>query len=125
MSTQPRVQLCRLFERTSQRGNRYLTGRLGAAKLIAFEARDVPEDQRYGAEAVWNVYLQAPEDDRDQRPRQEILPPTRGQSTWNATRDHDLPVGPTIEHRNERRDPRQEHIDALAARFEPDEEIPF
>jgi DNA-binding cell septation regulator SpoVG len=31
----------------------------------------------------------------------------------------------TTVHRIERRDPRQEHIDELAARFEPDAEIPF
>jgi hypothetical protein len=121
----PKVLLCWRFERTSAKGRRYFTGRLGSAKVIAFEERDVAEDQRYGAEAVWRVYLQAPEDDREQRPRQQVLPPpTRGQSTWDRSRD--LPVvGETRAIRNQRSDPRQQHIYDLAARFKPDEEVPF
>jgi hypothetical protein len=31
-----RIPLCRLYERTSARGTRYLIGRLGYARLIAF-----------------------------------------------------------------------------------------
>jgi DNA-binding cell septation regulator SpoVG len=44
-----------------------------------------------------------------QEPRQEIIPPG----------------GRTVVHRNPKRDPRQEYAEAIAARFEPDEEPPF
>jgi hypothetical protein len=87
MSGAPRIQLCRLFERTSQRGNRYLTGRLGNAKVIAFEAADLPNDQRYGADLVWNVYLQAPDEERDQAQRQApVANALRGQRTHDRSR---------------------------------------
>jgi hypothetical protein len=55
--TAPRVLLCRLFERTSAKSPRYFSGRLGIAKLLAFEATDVPEDQGYDADVLWNVYM--------------------------------------------------------------------
>jgi hypothetical protein len=70
--TAPRVLLSRLFERTSAKGTRYFSGRLGSAKLLAFEATDVPEDQGYGADVLWNVFMQGYQDgaqrrDADQR----------------------------------------------------------
>jgi hypothetical protein len=68
MTGAPKIQLLRLFERTSARGNRYLTGRLGSAKLIASQATDVPEDQRYGADVVWNVFIQGEDDQHADRP---------------------------------------------------------
>jgi hypothetical protein len=120
--TAPRVLLMRLFERTSAKGNRYLTGRLSSAKLIAFEATDVPDEQRYGADIVWNVYVQGDQDGQRQQPPRDL--PTRGRGTWQATAD--LPTGRIEMHRNERRDdPRQEPVEELAARFEPDTEPGF
>jgi hypothetical protein len=71
--TAPRVLLCRLFERTSAKSPRYFSGRLGIAKLLAFEATDVPEDQGYDADVLWNVYMQGYQDGA-QRPDA----PTRG-----------------------------------------------
>jgi DNA-binding cell septation regulator SpoVG len=62
-----------------------------------------------------------------ERSRCEVIPPrpVRGQSTWDRTRD--IPTGRMIEHRNERADPRQEHIGELARRFDErgHEEPPF
>jgi hypothetical protein len=84
MSGAPKIQLCRLFERTSARGNRYISGRLGNAKVIAFEAADLPDAERYGADVVWNVYLQAPDEERDQAPRQNA---ERGQRAHDRARD--------------------------------------
>ena len=51
-----KVLLCRLYERTSSKGNRYFTGRLGPAKVIAFI--DTEAELKYGATAVFNVYVQ-------------------------------------------------------------------
>jgi hypothetical protein len=51
-----KVLLCWLYERTSAKGNRYLAGRLGAAKVIAF--LDPPADLQFGATACFNVYVQ-------------------------------------------------------------------
>ncbi len=54
-----KILLCRLFERTSAKGNRYLAGRLGSAKVVAF--LDTEVELQYGATAVFSVYLQAGE----------------------------------------------------------------
>jgi hypothetical protein len=58
---QSRVQLMTLYERTSAKGNRYLSGRLGAAKVVAFE--DTKTEKTEGTSTVWTVYL-SPGDDR-------------------------------------------------------------
>jgi hypothetical protein len=123
-TNQPRVLLMRLSCRTSSKGTEYLSGYLGAARVVAFKAR---EPDKFGNEQ-WELFVSESQPKGDQAPRQEILPPerpARGQSTWNAIRDHDLPTGRTVEHRNERQDQRQQHVDELASRFKPDEEIPF
>jgi hypothetical protein len=124
-SRPPKVMLLRLFERTSAKGNRYFTGRLGSAKLIVFEATDLPDDQRYGAEVVWNVFVQGEQDGAGDRPPQRRDAPTRGQGSWGRSRDHDPPTGDTRVIKNERSDPRQERIDELASRFQRDTEFPF
>jgi hypothetical protein len=49
----PKVLLCTLWERTSARGNRYLSGYLGKAKLVGFKGEPTPD----GIE-TWNVFLQ-------------------------------------------------------------------
>jgi hypothetical protein len=118
----PRVLLMRLSIRESAKGRPYLSGYLGAARVVAFKAT---ERDKFGNEQ-WEVFVAAPEP-KAGAPRQEILPPerpTRGQGTWNAARD--LPVGETAVHKNERRDPRQERIDSLARAFDerPPDEVP-
>lgn len=55
-----KVLLAVLKERQSAKGNRYLSGWLGKARLIAFQDKDAPE-----GEIVWQVYAQTPEE-RDQ-----------------------------------------------------------
>jgi hypothetical protein len=67
MSDSPRVLLMRLSCRTSSRGNEYLSGFLGAAKLIGFKAK---EPDRYGNE-VWEIYATEPQ----QREQTRHLPP--------------------------------------------------
>jgi hypothetical protein len=113
-----RVLLTRLSIRTSAKGSEYLSGSFGAAPVVAFKSK---EPDKFGNER-WEVYLSEPEPKGDQRQQ-----PTRGQSTWDRSRDHDLPTGRTEVHRNERRDPRQEHIDELAARFDErgSDEVPW
>jgi len=104
-----RVLLMRLSCRTSARGVDYLSGYLGAARVVAFKAK---EPDKYGNEQ-WEVFVAEPQPKGDQRDQR-----TRGQ----------LPVvGETREHRNETRDPRQERIDELARRFaeRPPDEVPW
>ena len=53
--TAPMVKIGRVFEKTSARGNQYMVGRLGAARLLAFRDRDNPE--------VWNLFVQQVEEE--------------------------------------------------------------
>lgn len=48
-----RVPVTRLFEKTSAKGNRYFTGRLGNARVLLF--RDEHADT--GGDPVWQMYL--------------------------------------------------------------------
>ncbi|WP_372623050.1 hypothetical protein [Falsiroseomonas sp.] len=36
----PLIEGCRLFERVSRKGRRYLTGRLGGLRIVVWEAND-------------------------------------------------------------------------------------
>jgi hypothetical protein len=111
-----RVLLMRLSIRESARGAPYLSGFLGAARVVAFKAK---EPDKFGNEQ-WEVYVAEPEP-KDGQPRAK----QRGQGTWDRSRDHDLPQNQTREHRNERRDPREDRIRKLSERFEPDQERGF
>ena len=57
MSAGPRVLLLQLAERTSGRGTKYMSGWLGRASVVAFEAE---EPDRYGNKC-WNVYVSEPQ----------------------------------------------------------------
>lgn len=64
----PSVPLCRLYERTSARGNVYLTGRLGGAKIAILKSSDTTDD----GVPIWNVVLseapqKAPDGERETR----------------------------------------------------------
>ena len=48
-----KVLLGRLYESTSQKGNRYFRGRLGAAKVMLFK------DEYADAENIWLLFVQA------------------------------------------------------------------
>ncbi len=63
-----KLPLFKLFQRTSANGRTYFSGRFGDAKVLVFREDDVEEDQLYGAEARWQVYI-APS---DQTPRQAV-----------------------------------------------------
>ena len=58
---QPKVLLMQLSERTSAKGNRYLSGFLGKASLVAFLGE---EPDRFG-NPVWNVYAAEPQPRED------------------------------------------------------------
>lgn len=58
-----RVHLMTLSVRTSGKGNEYLSGYLGKAKVVGFRG----EPDRFGSE-TWNIYVAEPE------PRQEESP---------------------------------------------------
>jgi hypothetical protein len=75
----PRVLLMKLAGRTSAKGNPYLSGWLGKARVVGFKAK---EPDKYGNE-VWEVYAQAPEDDQQSSTRNA----ERGQRTWDRSRD--------------------------------------
>ena len=65
MSGEPKVLLFRLFEKTSANGNRYLFGRLGNAKVVAFIDKDT--ELKFGATACFNVFLQPGDDGKQQQ----------------------------------------------------------
>lgn len=75
-----KVHLLDLRERTSANGNRYLSGWLGKASVVAFLDRDAEEP-------TWNVYVSEPKPragteggDRQARPatRQDVRSDERG-----------------------------------------------
>jgi hypothetical protein len=83
MSADGKVLICRLFERQSARGNRYLTGRLGAAKLIAL--LDTEAELQFGATGCFNVFVQSGEDrkpdgDAGRQAQQPRRPPSDSSS---------------------------------------------
>jgi hypothetical protein len=56
-----KVRLCQLFERRSATtGRRYLTGRLGGAKIVAL--LDDRAELKFGATAAFTVFLEPGED---------------------------------------------------------------
>src|SRR4051812_46673359 len=55
--TGPRVLLMQLSERTSGKGNRYMSGWLGKASVVAFQAE---EPDKWG-NPVWDVFVSTPE----------------------------------------------------------------
>jgi hypothetical protein len=60
MKLDGKVNLARLFERTSAAGNRYFSGRMGAARIMLFK------DERADDDNVWQLFVQ----DSDEQPRQ-------------------------------------------------------
>lgn len=61
--TGPRVLLLQLSERTSAKGNPYLSGWLGKATVVGFRG----DPDKYGNE-TWNLYVAEPEQ-REEGPR--------------------------------------------------------
>jgi hypothetical protein len=63
VSAGPRVLLLQLSERTSGKGNRYLSGWLGKASVVAFQAE---EPDKWG-NPVWDVFVSTPEPRAEQQ----------------------------------------------------------
>jgi hypothetical protein len=99
-----RVLLMRLSCRTSAKGVEYLSGFLGCARVVAFKAK---ETDKFG-NAQWAIYFAEPEPKNAQQ---------RSQPTTSA-----VPQDDPSAWSKQRRDAYQNE---LAARFQPDEEIPF
>lgn len=52
------IRLCRVYEKTSAKGNTYMTGRLAGAKVAILKSRDVADD----GSPIWDIVLsQAPD----------------------------------------------------------------
>src|SRR3954454_700760 len=62
MSAGPRVLLLTLSERTSAKGNAYLSGWLGKASVVAFRG----EDDKHG-NPTWDLFVSTPEPKPEQR----------------------------------------------------------
>ena len=60
MSGEPRVLFCTLSQRTSQKGNAYLQGWCGKAKIVGWQGKPDKFEN-----PTWDLYLVQPED----RPR--------------------------------------------------------
>lgn len=58
MDSKPLVKIGGLYEKTSAKGTRYFTGRLGAAKLVVFANRDKKEDK----DPDFFMYVQEPQE---------------------------------------------------------------
>jgi hypothetical protein len=78
-----KVQLCRLYEKTSARGTRYFVGRVNGLKVVVLKDDRTQAD---GADAVWNLYL-SPTDGSGQggsRPSNPSSSPPRQQRSEPA-----------------------------------------
>src|SRR5690349_9063780 len=89
MSAGPRVLLLTMSERTSGKGNRYLSRWLGKASVVAFPG----EPDRHG-NATWDLFVSEPqpraerrpeaEQERELRPRSEPTSRSAGTAAPNA-----------------------------------------
>src|SRR3954451_11998523 len=79
-----RVLLMQLSERTSAKGNAYLSGWLGKASVVAFQAE---EPDKWG-NPVWDVFVSTPEP----RAEQQQSKPEAGQERRPQARPPDGPA---------------------------------
>src|SRR4051794_15081598 len=79
VSAGPRVLLMQLSQRTSAKGNAYLSGWLGKASVVAFQAE---EPDKFG-NPVWDVFVSTPEP----RAEQQQSKPEAGQERRPQARD--------------------------------------
>src|SRR4051794_24976465 len=99
--TGPRVLLMQLSERTSAKGNRYLSGWLGKASVVAFQAE---EPDKFG-NPVWDVFVSEPQPRTERRPEAEQEPELRPRpepsSRSGGTAAPDVPANPSARQRPE------------------------
>jgi hypothetical protein len=56
--TDLKIPFCKLYERRSKStGLTYLTGKLGDMRVLMFRDKDVPDEELYGADGRWQVYV--------------------------------------------------------------------
>ena len=79
MKLDEKVFLGRLYERTSQRGNRYFSGRLGPARVMLFR------DENADTDNVWQLFVQDG-DDKAAQTGQE------GPGQQKTTPDNQIPM---------------------------------
>lgn len=79
----PSVPLCRLYERVSAKGNHYLVGRLGGAKISILKSSDTTDD----GVPIWNVLLQQAPHKADNGERRTVRTEADEQSQRPRRRD--------------------------------------
>jgi hypothetical protein len=82
--SEPRVMLMVLSERTSSRGNTYLTGWLGKAKVIGFRGKG---PDKFG-NPTWEIFVAEPAQ-REQSPPPRQKPPTTIEGDYRTIPDDD------------------------------------
>ena len=87
MSAGPRVLLMQLSQRTSAKGNAYMSGWLGKASVVAFAG----EPDRHG-NATWDLFVSEPQPRAEQqqskpeaRPERRPQGPDRGEAPANPS----------------------------------------
>jgi hypothetical protein len=107
------IKLCGMWERTrrgnTEAGHFYLAGRLGNAKILGFRNHNKQSD----ADPDRNFFVTEPSPPRQDRPSRDT---ERGQASAEAVQER-------ADDWWEKR--RAEYTKELAAKFQPDEEIPF
>jgi hypothetical protein len=90
------VKLAEMWQRKSAKGSVYFSGFMGDCQVLLFREGKKPHPTRPDEEViVWKLLVQ--ERDPERRPSQRRDQPTRGQSTWDASRDRDQPSAPAVE----------------------------
>jgi hypothetical protein len=64
MSSELKIFLCSLWQRTSERGNEYLSGFLGKARVIGFRGEPTADGT-----PTWEIYLEPGKEQREQEER--------------------------------------------------------
>jgi hypothetical protein len=95
-----RVHLLTLSERTSAKGNAYLSGWLGKASVVAFRG----EDDKHG-NPTWDLFVSEPQPRTERRPEAEQEPELRPRpepsSRSGGTAAPDVPANPSARQRPE------------------------
>ena len=89
------VLLGRLYEKTAISGAKYLTGRLGLAKVAIVKAREPAED----GTIVWNLLVSEPQQKSDAQPSQHVQATSQAPLAGNGgmpKRDSDVSLGDII-----------------------------
>src|SRR5215472_5698155 len=71
MSGAPKILLATLWQRTSERGNKYLSGFLGKARIIGFKGEPTADGT-----PTWNLFLQ-PGKEQEQAEAERRVAPSR------------------------------------------------